>query len=502
MGGVRAWAGFRVQTRYIALRVGTWLADPTFAAFQPERAEDVDVRFGTESSAFRDYHQVKSGDVTPAAAREVIRGFQAETGAGSVRRLVIASPHLDAKVRSLAQALDRLRASDLASDPEANASTTAAVRGVISRLKLSDDAEFILEHVDFFQDFGALLGGREADPRSAYDRVAVELRRLVDLRRFTHDELTHAARHLVISVDDGGSRTWTRAQVLDLLRSSAEEFRAGPPRARADLILVRHDSAGRVVAVPDHTDLADLFRDRRILPVVDLDQTAKMSIPSWAGVRDAIQELVQPAGPFRTALAVPSVELLYFGLPHVPLAALAGYLARQDRHVHLVEHDRSTGRFRWGTAPDFPPLSVTETRRRDGSAAVLRVSLSAEVVPEVCLAVLDPADVRLDLEFRLPPGTGGRGMVQSEAQARAYSEKIRRALDMTVAGHPEFTAIHVFAAVPVSVAFLLGQALFGSALPEIWVHNYRHEDRPSYKWSIGLHGAERGEPGAVRIEGE
>lgn len=266
--------------------------------------------------------------------------------------------------------------------------------------------------------------------------------------------------------------------------------------------MVRHNSAARTTALPERDDLPELFEDRRVLPVVDVDQTPTLSVSGWRGVLDAVQDLVRPDGRFRNALQVPNAEIVYFGLPHVPLAMLAGYVARQHRHVHLVEHDRTSGRFRWGAATEFPPLTVTEVRRDDGSTAVVRVSISAEVVPEVCLAVLDPADMRLDLAFRVAPDKGGRGVVQAEAQARAYADQIRRAIDMSVAGHPEFKAIHVFAAVPVSVAFLLGQALSGTALPETWIHNYRHEDRPAYKWSIGLHGAERGAAGAVRVEGE
>jgi hypothetical protein len=499
-GGVRAWTGFRVQTRYIALRIGEWLADPTFELFQPERAEDVDVRFGTQGSAVRDYHQVKSGDVAPATLRAIIRGFLTETGAGSVRRLVVASPHFDPKVRSLVHALDRSRASDFVGDAKAQAATTADVHDVIRRLKLTD-ADFILDHVDFYQDFGAILGGREADPRSTYDRIANELRRIEPLRGFSPEELAHAARRLVISIDDGGSRTWARSDVLDLLRASAEELRAGPPRSRADLLLVRHDSVARSAAVPDRTELPDLFNERRILPVVDLDQTAALSISGWRGVRDAVQALARPDGRFRCALAA-NAEILYFGLPHVPLAALAGYIARQHRHIHVVEHDRTAGRFRWRDTATFPPLVVAEAPGVAGSVAVVRVSISANVLPEVCRPVIDPAEVRLEVDFRLPPGGGGRGAVQTEAQARAYAEQVRRSLDLSIAGHPEFTAIHVFAAVPVSIAFLLGQALSGTALPETWVHNYRQEDRPAYKWSIGLHAAERGGPGAVRVEGE
>ncbi len=501
-GGVRAWTGFRAQTRYIALRVGEWLAEPTFASFQPERSEDVDVRFGTSGAAVRDYHQVKSGDVGPVALREIIRGFLTETGVRSARQVVVASPHFDPKVRSLLQGLDRSRSSDFVGDPEAQAATGATVRDMIRQLKLTSQADFILDHLYFYQDFGAILGDREAEARATYDRIAMELRRVDLLRGFSPEELAHAARQLVISVDDGGSRTWGRAELLHLLRTSAEEFRAGAPRSRADLLLVRHDSVARSAASPDRTDLPELFNERRILPVVELDQTTTLSIAHWGGVGEAVQALARTDGRYRGALAVANSEVLYFGLPHVPLAALAGYIARQHRHIHVVEHDRSVGRFRWRDTATFPPLAVAEAPGAGGSVAVVRVSISANVLPEVCRAVIDPAEVRLELDFSLPRGAGGRGAVQTEAQARAYAEQIRRSLDLSVAGHPEFTAIHVFAAVPVSVAFLLGQALSGTALPETWVHNYRQEDRPAYKWSIGLHGAERGVPGAVRVQGE
>ena len=71
-GGIHAGAGFRVQERYIALRVAQWLAQPEFEGFQSERSEDVDARF---AGGVREYHQVKDEQLTPGSVKAIIDEF-------------------------------------------------------------------------------------------------------------------------------------------------------------------------------------------------------------------------------------------------------------------------------------------------------------------------------------------------------------------------------------------------------------------------------------------
>jgi hypothetical protein len=190
--------------------------------------------------------------------------------------------------------------------------------------------------------------------------------------------------------------------------------------------------------------------------------------------------------------------LLYYGFPHVPLAVLAGFLAGQERHVHILEQDRDNGgRFAWRNADGpFPPLEFSPQAGASGSAAMVRLSLSAEVRLPVCHAVLAPEEVKLDLHLRLAESY--RGAVLSERQARAYAAEIRRRLDQHICGNPEVTSVHIFAAAPVSIAFLLGQATAASGLPDCYVYNFDSDDAPRYKWSLSLRDAKAGR-GGIRI---
>jgi hypothetical protein len=263
--------------------------------------------------------------------------------------------------------------------------------------------------------------------------------------------------------------------------------------------LICHQTLKRAHARPGEEDLPALFRDRRV-QFVEIDNTAEMVQPTAMTITKVATDLVSPAGSFRAALDVAGGHRLYYGFPHVPFAALAGFIAQPQRHVGLVEHDLDSGRFQW--RPDAPVTGArvyVQPGSAVGNAARLRVSVSAHVREQQCNAALPADAVRLDLH--LEADDLGRGMVTSEAQARYYVRQIRRALDDHVAGNHEIGSLHVFAAVPVSVAFLLGQALAHSGLPTCTVYNFNSSDTPPYRWSLDLHAAVAGAP-CVRMSKE
>jgi len=263
--------------------------------------------------------------------------------------------------------------------------------------------------------------------------------------------------------------------------------------------LICHQTLKRTQARPEDVDLPALFGDRR-MHFVEIDKTVEMAQPSAAMITRVASDLVSQEGSFRVALDAPGGHRLYYGFPHIPFAALAGFIAQPQRHVGLVEHDLDSGRFQW--RPDAPVTGArvyVQPGSAVGNAARLRVSVSARVREQQCDAVLPADAVRLDLH--LEADDLGRGMVASEAQARYYVREIRRALDDHVAGNHEIGSLHVFAAVPVSVAFLLGQALAHSGLPTSTVYNFNSSDTPPYRWSLDLHAAVAGAP-CVRMSKE
>jgi hypothetical protein len=140
------------------------------------------------------------------------------------------------------------------------------------------------------------------------------------------------AEALLRALADDRARAWDRDQLRALLAAAVRTYRAGPPRPAGDLILVRHETLKRVDIDPGPEDEADLFRDRRVVPL-PLDAVESMASLDAHAMAAVAAELARAEGPYRKALATPGARILYYGFPHVPLAALAGNVAQGHRLV-------------------------------------------------------------------------------------------------------------------------------------------------------------------------
>jgi hypothetical protein len=117
---------------------------------------------------------------------------------------------------------------------------------------------------------------------------------------------------------------------------------------------------------------------------------------------------------------------------------------------------------------------------------------------EDCALVLPEEDVRLDVHFQLEVEPQ-KLIIRQEQQVREYAAVIRDTVEQLVAKERRaIKSIHLFAAVPVSLSFLIGQALSSTALPGCYVYNFNGKDSPHYKWCVDLHAAEHRAP-AIRM---
>jgi hypothetical protein len=266
-----------------------------------------------------------------------------------------------------------------------------------------------------------------------------------------------------------------------------------PVPSQRPLILIRHEAYKQAPEQPGPTDAPALFagREPRIVPI---DQMVGLEQRDWRNLEAEVKRLAARNGDLRRTFAERDADIGYYGFPFVPLAVLAGYLAK-NRQVHVFEY--VLGRFQWEPESDAPPppLNVDVQTGGTGKAARICVSVSALVDLDDCRHVLPDSDVMLDLHFAL--ATTGRGSVRRAEQLKAYVQVIRETLDKHItsnrdpARRPE--SVHLFAAVPVSLAFYLGDALTASWLPECFVYNYGlPSERPRYKWRLSLQAAFEG----------
>ncbi|NOK03986.1 MULTISPECIES: SAVED domain-containing protein [Myxococcus] len=265
-------------------------------------------------------------------------------------------------------------------------------------------------------------------------------------------------------------------------------FDDAPPR---ELVLIRHSAYSTAHGTPTPQDTPALFAGKRVRPVVSINQAPMVSERRWENLEPEVAKLAARDGVLRRTLEEPDTDIVYFGFPYVSFAAFVGYLAK-NRHVDVLEYDRSSGRFMWhqDEQEPVPPLKTEAISHASGTAAQVRISISAIVQQEECERVLPASNVNLDLHFFLEQAQ--RGIVRRASQLREYVNVIRRAVDFHIAGNSGIDSIHVFAAVPVSVAFHLGQALAFTGLPDCFIYNFDARDPPRYKWCMHLQAAGEG----------
>lgn len=300
----------------------------------------------------------------------------------------------------------------------------------------------------------------------------------------------------------GRSADWASLQVYAREGDEAAMYpfrdppiaRVDTPAPSLDLVLIRHEAFDKAPVALELQDAPGLFHNRAVRSRFFIDQTPELQLPSKRTkkrLEEAVKRLVSLEGELSRALAEQDVELVYYGFPLVPLAVLAGFRVKTPR-VRLFEYDRGLGRFSWVREPSAsqPPLHVEIQPSEAGAAVRLRLSVSGRVELDDCREVLPDSAVGLDLHFQLE--SPEKGIVRRAEQVQAYQELLRKTLGTHVEGKPRLTSIHVFAAVPVSVAFSLGQVLASTGLPRCYVYNYNAEEKPRYKWRLCLHAAVNG----------
>ncbi len=477
-GGIYAGDGFTVQERYLALRIPELLADATFISLQHERAEDVDVWF---SDGRRDHHQCKNENVTPGEVADLVGTFRARFAdllrECRLRRFVIAASAIGTTLRPFLKSLAIYRSRNFeAGDESERRATLETLRAAAATISLDGHFDFIVEHVHFDTTLSSLDG----PIIRARQELAFGMAQAVGIKSI--DEAFAIADAVLKAIHEERTRPWKRDELMGLIANARETFRVGPSPSSAELVAIRHETLKHVDEPPSKDTLPLLFGERRVT-TVRVDDVATLDSRDAASMSAAAVALASSDGIYCTSISRPNARTLYYGFPHVPFGILAGCVAGQERQVALVEHDLDSKRFEWRAGAPLIGASAVATPLAADGVARLRVSVSARVLELPCEAVLPRSRLRLDLHVEA--NKIGRGTVGNETQAREYAARVRDLLDNHIAGH-QYASLHVFAAVPVSVAFLLGQVMAHSSVPSVYVYNFETNTMPQYAWRLGV----------------
>lgn len=180
--------------------------------------------------------------------------------------------------------------------------------------------------------------------------------------------------------------------------------------------------------------------------------------------------------------------LSYFGLAPIPLAIHLGYRVQScaNIEVHQKHHVRQT--WDWGlegfqeTNLLLEPIQPPRYASTDRGSVVIRVSTSARIDPKDTAEVVPESLYELDIALKAP----NRDALESRSALVEVIKAYNRGLAQVREFFPKCTAIHLFAAVPGGLAFMLGTQLNPTMFPEIVTYQYGVNRSPAYRRAIVL----------------
>lgn len=151
-------------------------------------------------------------------------------------------------------------------------------------------------------------------------------------------------------------------------------------------------------------------------------------------------------------------HLSIFGFAPQPLLMLLGFLLSDIPSAETYQLHREPPDWKWQEAPDEFSFSVDRPEGNDGDAALV-LALSATITDKRVHDALGE-EIRI---WRISSPDPHNDFLKSRDQLSAFRETARHTLDQIKASHGERAIIHVFPAVPVSVALDFGRIVMPKA---------------------------------------
>lgn len=141
-----------------------------------------------------------------------------------------------------------------------------------------------------------------------------------------------------------------------------------------------------------------------------------------------------------------------FAIAPPPLLVLLGSLLGDILNVEVYQRHREPSSWTWPDAEEPSQLHVTEPSRIDG-VPVLILSLSASITQDRITSVLGPDVAIWTVTIPIPHNDS----IKSRRQLVEFRTTVRRLLNRIKERHGQTTPLHIFSAVPISIAVELGR---------------------------------------------
>jgi glucan-binding YG repeat protein len=173
-------------------------------------------------------------------------------------------------------------------------------------------------------------------------------------------------------------------------------------------------------------------------------------------------------------------RILYFGLAPIPLAIHLGYCINSfGRSEAFLRHHDGDKSWKWRSINAGKPQvkGVPQEIHKSDGEVVIRVGTRFHIQEkETAELIADP-----DREIEIYPPTLGQDIFGSFEQLAEYAATFSLVLDRVKDHLPEAQGIHLFAAVPVGLAFLMGQEINPNAHHKVHVYEYVANESSPYQ---------------------
>lgn len=477
-GGVLGGRGYERQARYALAHMPGWFRRG-LSAFQYEGSDDIELWF---DDGGRELHQVKRG-MSPVAALRLFKNHIRDETRGPSVPYVVACTVPSQAFRTLVDRLSLYRRrlpgpAPVGENPELGTTRDELVASLPEAGLAPEELGSFVDHcgfVIFADDDETTLDAAVTRYAELGETVYGSRPEIADIR----DHVCSAFQGHLANLERSHphTRDELEAKLRRLFRGALASGRKPGP------ILIRHVSVASVEAAPNLDGAPDAVR---LTPRAEITLDHLALPPAIGGTRGHVQPEAAVAGVLaaqgefqRTLDANPEAPVVYFGIPHIPLASFVGYRL-QGRLVVPVDKQHH-GDQRVGWLVDDSPVSIEASHAPELATGVrirVRVSISADVSSVAADQVLDGI---ADVELRLAP-CPGRGSVRSWKQFAAVQDGLRTALDRIVNRYVP-SELNLLPACSPSVALALGKIVAGTMYPPTRVYDFKGG---RFVWALNL----------------
>lgn len=170
--------------------------------------------------------------------------------------------------------------------------------------------------------------------------------------------------------------------------------------------------------------------------------------------------------------------ILYFGLAPIALAIHLGHKIQSFKKAQVYLRDHTTKTWEWTdlTAAKPQVKGVPGESFKGAGEVVIRLGTRFEI-GEADTTIVVPEAIK---EIEIYPQQLGADIFGSHEQVAKYAEAFRNALDAITTQLQDVNSVHLFAAIPVGLAFLVGQEISPTTHPLVHLYEYAKDRAPKY----------------------